>query len=182
MAEYICVVRVYVWWTDWVHLNVEKWHKMKRKLQNMYHCQNLMTRNANKCKNHKTVNKTKTWPWSLFRAPFMKDWLCLQMYSMCTRSDMIIHLLSVVLSLSFLSPLPLSLSPPSSLFTNHNLFHPRQSGFMKNHSCHTLLTNLIEQWHENINNDLLSFLSRCDYHELRFFRMKSHVVQISPRS
>ena len=26
----------------------------------------------------------------------------------------------------------------------------------KNHSCHTLLTNLLEQWHENINNDLLS--------------------------
>lgn len=43
-----------------------------------------------------------------------------------------------------------------SHFLTHDLFHPNQSGFRKNHSCHTLLTNLIEQWHENINNDLLS--------------------------
>ena len=38
-------------------------------------------------------------------------------------------------------------------FTKYDLFHPNQSGFRKNHSCHTALTNLIEQWHSNINKD-----------------------------
>lgn len=40
-----------------------------------------------------------------------------------------------------------------SHFTKFNLFHSNQSGFRKNHSCHTALTNLIEQWHSNINKD-----------------------------
>ena len=43
-----------------------------------------------------------------------------------------------------------------SYFTAHKLFHPNQSGFRENHSCHTALTNLIEQWQLNINSDLLT--------------------------
>ena len=43
-----------------------------------------------------------------------------------------------------------------SHLTIYNLLHPNQSGFRARHSCHTALTNLIEQWHININNDLLT--------------------------
>ena len=43
-----------------------------------------------------------------------------------------------------------------SHFTAYKLFHPNQSGFRVNHSCHTALTNLIEQWQLNINNDILT--------------------------
>ena len=41
-------------------------------------------------------------------------------------------------------------------FDSHQLLHPNQSGFRKKHSCHTALTNLIEQWHMNINNNLFT--------------------------
>jgi hypothetical protein len=35
----------------------------------------------------------------------------------------------------------------------HNLLHSNQSGFRPNHSCHTALTTMVEQWLENINNN-----------------------------
>ena len=50
-----------------------------------------------------------------------------------------------------------------SHFTRYSLFHPNQSGFMKNHSCQTALTNLIEQWHANINNNILSGAVFADF-------------------
>ena len=50
-----------------------------------------------------------------------------------------------------------------SHFMTYNLFHPNQSGFMKNHSCHTALTNLVEQWHANINNNLLTGVIFVDF-------------------
>lgn len=43
-----------------------------------------------------------------------------------------------------------------SHFNHFNLFHPNQSGFRANHSCHTALTNLIDQWLININNDKIT--------------------------
>ena len=39
---------------------------------------------------------------------------------------------------------------------NYDLLHTNQSGFRENHSCQTALTNLIEQWHLNINNNLFT--------------------------
>ena len=40
-----------------------------------------------------------------------------------------------------------------SHLTVNNLLHPNQSGFRKQHSCHTALTNLVEEWLMNINNN-----------------------------
>ena len=48
-------------------------------------------------------------------------------------------------------------------FIKYNLFHPNQSGFRKNHSCHTALTNLIEQWHLNINKDQFTGAAFVDF-------------------
>ena len=48
-------------------------------------------------------------------------------------------------------------------FDKNELFHPNQSGFRKNHSCHTALTNLVEKWHENINNDQLTGVVFLDF-------------------
>ena len=41
-------------------------------------------------------------------------------------------------------------------FKRYNLLHPNQSGFREKHSCHSMLTNLVEQWHHNINEDLVT--------------------------
>ena len=38
------------------------------------------------------------------------------------------------------------------IVTKNNLLHPNQSGFRENHSCHTALTSLVDQWLSNINN------------------------------
>ena len=40
-----------------------------------------------------------------------------------------------------------------SHFTKYDLFHRNQNGFREKHSCHTMLTNIIEEWHLNINNN-----------------------------
>ena len=48
-------------------------------------------------------------------------------------------------------------------FTRYDLFHPNQSGFRKNHSCHTALTNLVEQWHSNINKDQFTGVVFVDF-------------------
>ena len=50
-----------------------------------------------------------------------------------------------------------------SHFNKYNLFHPNQSGFREKHSCHTALTNLVEKWHENINNDQLTGVIFLDF-------------------
>ena len=34
-----------------------------------------------------------------------------------------------------------------------NLLHPNQSGFSENHSCHTALTSLVDQWLSSINDN-----------------------------
>ena len=39
-----------------------------------------------------------------------------------------------------------------SYLNEHNLIHPLQSGFRPNHSCHTSLTNLVDNWLPAINN------------------------------
>ena len=38
----------------------------------------------------------------------------------------------------------------------NTLFHKFQSGFWKNHSCHTSLTTLLETWLSAINNEELT--------------------------
>ena len=48
-------------------------------------------------------------------------------------------------------------------FNQYNLFHPNQSGFRANHSCHTALTNLIDQWLTNINNNKITGVIFVDF-------------------
>lgn len=36
---------------------------------------------------------------------------------------------------------------------SNNLLHPNQSGFRKKHSCHTALTNIVDKWLQNINQN-----------------------------
>ena len=36
--------------------------------------------------------------------------------------------------------------------TKYNLLHGAQSGFRSNHSCQTVLVNLIDKWIEEMNN------------------------------
>ena len=45
----------------------------------------------------------------------------------------------------------------------YNLLHPNQSGFRKKHSCQTALTNLVDQWLTNINNDEFSGVIFIDF-------------------
>ena len=48
-------------------------------------------------------------------------------------------------------------------FNSLDLFHQNQSGFRVNHSCHTALTNLIDQWLVNINNDKITGVIAVDF-------------------
>eukprot|EP00745_Piridium_sociabile_P033008 TRINITY_DN5647_c0_g1_i9.p1 TRINITY_DN5647_c0_g1~~TRINITY_DN5647_c0_g1_i9.p1 ORF type:complete len:921 (+),score=13.12 TRINITY_DN5647_c0_g1_i9:226-2988(+) len=43
-----------------------------------------------------------------------------------------------------------------SHISKHSLLHPGQSGFRENHSCHTTLTNLVDEWLININENKLT--------------------------
>ena len=45
----------------------------------------------------------------------------------------------------------------------YNLLHPNQSGFRKKHSCQTALTNLVDQWLTDINNDQFSGVIFIDF-------------------
>ena len=45
----------------------------------------------------------------------------------------------------------------------YDLIHPNQSGFRQNHSCHTALTNLVDQWIMNINKDELTGVVFIDF-------------------
>lgn len=45
----------------------------------------------------------------------------------------------------------------------NNLLHPHQSGFRENHSCHTALTNLVEEWLLNINNNKFTGVLFIDF-------------------
>ena len=48
-------------------------------------------------------------------------------------------------------------------FNHFDLFHPNQSGFRANHSCHTALTNLVDQWISNINNNKITGVLIVDF-------------------
>lgn len=48
-------------------------------------------------------------------------------------------------------------------FNEFSLFHPNQSGFRPNHSCHTALTNLVDQWLTNINNNEITGVLFVDF-------------------
>ena len=50
-----------------------------------------------------------------------------------------------------------------SHFNRYDLLHPSQSGFRKNHSCHTALTNLVDQWLTNINKNEFSGVLFVDF-------------------
>ena len=43
-------------------------------------------------------------------------------------------------------------------FKANQLLHPNQSGLREHHSCHTVLTTLVDKWHTNINNEFSAFL------------------------
>ena len=45
----------------------------------------------------------------------------------------------------------------------YNLIHDNQSGFRKNHSCHTAITNLVEQCHVNMKDKLLTGVIFADF-------------------
>ena len=74
---------------------------------------------------------------------------------------------------------------------NNNLLHPNQSGFRKNHSCHTALTNLVEEWLLNINNNKFTGVLFIDFakafdlidHELLLkklavYRFSDHAISL----
>ena len=48
-------------------------------------------------------------------------------------------------------------------FNQFNLFHPNQSGFRAKHSCHTAITNLVEQWLSNINKNEITGVLIVDF-------------------
>ena len=48
-------------------------------------------------------------------------------------------------------------------FNHFNLFHPCQSGFRANHSCHTALTTLVDTWLKNINNNEITGVLMVDF-------------------
>ena len=50
-----------------------------------------------------------------------------------------------------------------SHISKHNLLHPNQSGFRTNHSCHTALINLVDEWLSNINNNKFTGVLFVDF-------------------
>ena len=48
-------------------------------------------------------------------------------------------------------------------FNTYKLFHDKQSGFRQHHSCHTALTNIVDQCLGNINNDEITGLLIVDF-------------------
>jgi hypothetical protein len=48
-------------------------------------------------------------------------------------------------------------------FTTYNLLHENQSGFRKDHSCHTALTNMVEQFYTNIKDEQLTGAIFADF-------------------
>ena len=70
----------------------------------------------------------------------------------------------------------------------NNLLHPNQSGFRENHSCHTALTSLVDQWLSSINDNkfcgavFVDFAKAFDVidHDLLF--RKSAVNRLSPET
>ena len=51
----------------------------------------------------------------------------------------------------------------SKHITKYKLIHPNQSGFRENHSCHTALTNMVEQFLTNIKDGQLSGVLFMDF-------------------
>ena len=51
----------------------------------------------------------------------------------------------------------------SEHINQYKLLHPNQSGFRKNHSCQTALTNLVEQFYSNIKDKKLSGVIFADF-------------------
>ena len=51
----------------------------------------------------------------------------------------------------------------SAHITKYQLLHPNQSGFRENHSCHTALTNMIEQLYTNMKDEQLSGILFVDF-------------------
>ena len=51
----------------------------------------------------------------------------------------------------------------NSHMTRYHLITDNQSGFRKNHSCHTAITNLIEKFHVNIKDELLTGVIYADF-------------------
>ena len=73
----------------------------------------------------------------------------------------------------------------------NNLLHPNQSGFRVNHSCHTALTNLVEEWLSNINDDTFSGVLFIDFakafdlidhdlllQKLALYRLSDHALSL----
>ena len=50
-----------------------------------------------------------------------------------------------------------------SHISKYNLLHPNQSGFRENHSCHTALINLIDEWLNNINENKFTGVLFADF-------------------
>ena len=48
-------------------------------------------------------------------------------------------------------------------FLKHDLLHPSQSGFRPNHSCHTALIKLVDQWLENIDKNKYTGVLLVDF-------------------
>ena len=69
-------------------------------------------------------------------------------------------------------------------FNYFNLFHPNQSGYRPKHSCHTALTNLVDHWLKNINNNEITGVLFVDFvkafdvidHELLLRKLKMYRV------
>lgn len=45
----------------------------------------------------------------------------------------------------------------------YDLLHPNQSGFRQNRSCHTALTNLVDQWLMNIDDNKFTGILFVDF-------------------
>ena len=58
------------------------------------------------------------------------------------------------------------------------LLHPNQSGFRENHSCHTALTSLANQWFSSINDNMLW----CFFVDHDFLLRKLAVYWLSPET
>jgi hypothetical protein len=70
--------------------------------------------------------------------------------------------------------------------TKYNLLHENQSGFRKNHSCHTALTNMIEQFYTNLNDEQLTgvifadFAKAFDVIDHKILLRKLEIYNLSP--